>query len=125
MLAWIEAVVDGLGDAIGWLIVSAAAIVGEAGRRIWKLEKRTREATDDVQHLDDRVETVESRVLDVEEEVARTRRYLVGDKDDPSQPGLLDEVHGVKADVNRLDEKIDKNHQEMSQKLDRLIDGDD
>ena len=96
-LAAIEAIIDGVGDALGWLIVGVMVLIGDTYRRI-------KANADRIENLD---------------------RHITGDDDDPSQPGLLSEVHETKQRVSELGDKMDDQHRQTDQKLDQLLEEDD
>ena len=96
-LAAIDAIIDGVGDALGWLIVGVMVLIGDTYRRI-------KANADRIENLD---------------------RHITGDDDDPSQPGLLSEVHETKQRVSELGDKMDAQHRQTDQKLDQLLEEDD
>ena len=95
-LAAVEAFIDGVGDALGWLIVAVMLLIADTYRRI-------KSNTDRIDNLD---------------------RHITGDDDDPNSPGLLSEVHSTRERVDEMSDKMDNHHRRTDEKLDELIDND-
>ena len=95
-LAAVEAFIDGVGDALGWLIVAVMLLIGDTYRRI-------KTNADRIDNLD---------------------RHITGDDDDPNSPGLLSEVHSTRERVDEMNDKMDNHHRRTDEKLDELIDND-
>jgi hypothetical protein len=93
IIALIDALIDGLGNAIGWVIIGLMAFLAELYRRF---------------------KTLRSDVDDLE-------RYLTGDDDDPDSPGLLAKVEKVDDDLNDLKTETREQHRKTDSKLDRLL----
>lgn len=95
--AAIEATVGALGDVLAWLLIGLLALIADTYRRIKANEEQ-------IENLD---------------------RHITGDEDDPSQPGLLSEVHETRNRVDEMSEKMDQHHRRTDAKLDELLgDGD-
>ena len=95
-LSLFDAVVDGLGDAFGWIVVGILAFIADVYRRV-------RSNTDRIERLD---------------------RHITGDDDDPSQPGLLKEVPDTRQKVEQMSDEMKRNHERTDAKLDQLLDND-
>ena len=97
IVAAVEAVLDAVGDILAWLVIGVLALVADTYRRI----KANRES---IENLD---------------------RHITGDDDDPSQPGLLSEVHETRQRVDQMSDKMDRHHRQTDNKLDQLLEEDD
>lgn len=94
ILSLVDAVVDGIGNAFGWILIGVMAFILDVYRR------------------------VQSNA----EQIKELEKYLTGDENDPSQPGLLSEVADTRADIREVREKMDGYHRSTNRKLDRLLD---
>jgi hypothetical protein len=90
----IDAVVDGLGNLIGWVMIGIGAFLLDLYRRFKQLRN-------DVDDLD---------------------RYLTGDDADPDSPGLLEKVDCVNQNQKEMRNEMEQQHQETARKLDQIID---
>jgi hypothetical protein len=90
----VDAVIDGVGSFIGWILVGIGAFLVELYRRFRKLRQ-------DVDDLD---------------------RYLTGDDADPDSPGLLEKVDCVNENQQEMRDEMERQHEETARKLDQLID---
>jgi hypothetical protein len=95
-LSLIDALVDGFGNAVGWILIGILAFIADAYRRIRSNAAR-------IDNLD---------------------RYITGDEDDPETPGLLSEVSETRRDIRELRNQMDNHHRQTDRKLDRLLDND-
>lgn len=92
-LSVVDALIDGLGNAVGWILIGILAFFVDTYRRIIKNRK----------NIDD---------LD---------RYVTGDDDDPDAPGLLEKVDDVGSEVGELKTEMREQHRQTDRKLDRLL----
>jgi hypothetical protein len=92
----VDAVVDGVGNLIGWVMIGLGAFLLDLYRRFKKLR-------DDVDNLD---------------------RYLTGDDADPDSPGLLEKVDTVNRNQKEMRSEMEQQHEETARKLDQIIDDD-
>lgn len=93
----VEAAVSATGDILSWLVIGALALIADTYRRIKSNEEQ-------IENLD---------------------RHITGDEDDPSQPGLLSEVHETRNRVDEMSDKMDQHHRRTDAKLDELLNDDD
>jgi len=94
----LTAITQALGEFIGWgLIAVAGALVyifrqtSANERAIAELKEETKIEADPT-----RLEDHERRMGEQQKAIAELKQYFVGDPDDPSQPGLLSEIHDIK-----------------------------
>ena len=88
-----DALIDGLGNAVGWVLIGLLAFIADTYRRIRKNARR-------LNKLD---------------------RYVTGDTDDPDSPGLLQRVDDVGGEVNDMKDEMKAQHRQTDRKLDRLL----
>ena len=88
-----DALIDGLGNAVGWVLIGLLAFIADTYRRIRKNSRR-------LNKLD---------------------RYVTGDTDDPDSPGLLQRVDDVGGEVNEMKGEMKTQHRQTDRKLDRLL----
>jgi hypothetical protein len=93
----VDAVVDGVGNLIGWAMIGIGAFLVELYRRFRKLRS-------DVDDLD---------------------RYLTGDSSDPDSPGLLEKVDRCNSSLDEMKDEMETQHRETERKLNKLLDGRD
>jgi hypothetical protein len=90
----VDAVIDGVGNFVGWVIIGIGAFLVELYRRFRQLRR-------DVDALD---------------------RYITGDDKDPDSPGLLEKVDCVNQNQQEMRDEMERQHEETARKLDQLID---
>jgi len=95
-LSVVDAIVDGFGNAVGWILIGILAFLADTYRRILQNAK----------------------------EIDQLDTYLTGDDEDPSQPGLLSEVSETRQDIRELRNRMDDHHRQTERKLDQLLDSD-
>ena len=93
----VETVVSATGDILSWLVIGVFALIADTYRRIKANEEQ-------IENLD---------------------RHITGDEDDPSQPGLLSEVHETRNRVDEMSDKMDQHHRRTDAKLDELLNNDE
>lgn len=125
-MSLVDAILDGVGNFFGVILTAlggalSGAVIGTY-RRSKKNKQRSQENKDRVDSVENDVEDLDERVTDNEEDIERQRRYLIGDEDDPAAPGVLEELHEVKQDVSELDDKMDRNHHELRERLTEIDD---
>ena len=96
LLQVVDALIDGLGNLIGWILVGLVALIFDTYRRI-------RKNAEDINDLE---------------------RYVTGDDDDPGAPGLLETVDEVGDEVHDVKYEMREQHRQTDRKLDRLLNGD-
>lgn len=94
ILSVVDALVDGLGNAVGWILIGVMVFLADTYRRILQNAK----------------------------EIDQLDTYLTGDDEDPSQPGLLSEVSETRQDIRELRNRMDDHHRQTERKLDQLLD---
>lgn len=93
LLSIIDALIDGFGGALTWLLVGIITFFLDLYRRFKQLR-------DDVDDLD---------------------RYLTGDDSDPDAPGLLRKVEHIDSELGEMKDEMRDQHRTTDRKLDRLI----
>jgi hypothetical protein len=93
----IDAVLDGIGSLIGWIMIGIVAFLLDLYRRFKRLRS-------DVDDLD---------------------RYLTGDDSDPDSPGLLRKVDQCNEGLTEMKGQMREQHRETERKLNRLLNEDD
>ncbi|WP_323192403.1 hypothetical protein [Halostella sp. PRR32] len=126
MTGLFDALIDGAGNFIGALLVAPVAAAVEAGRRLRKHIKTNKDrSTENADRLDSVEQTVRQHDerLDRTEDVLETHALrLTGDDDDPTNPGALQSINNLAAQVDHLEEKVEENHSEVTESLDRITD---
>jgi len=93
VISAVDAVTSATGDLLVWIVIGVLTLIGDTYRRIKSNEQQIR-------NLD---------------------RHITGDDEDPSQPGLLSEVHETRIRVDELSDKMDEHHRRTDEKLDELL----
>ena len=122
MLSLVDALIDGLGNAVGFVFITGLGGIASVGVYLYTQTADNADRLGEVETELDLEGDGPTRLDRLEEGYEQQERYLLGDDADPSQPGILEELHEVKGDVQRLDEKVDEQHREVSSKLDRITD---
>jgi len=106
----VDAIVSGVGEFLGWVLIGLGSailsIAGYAVRQTHRNVQRIADLEDETEIRSDptRLEDHEQRMTRQQQDIADLKRYFTGDPDDPSQPGLLSEIHEIK---NRLEDGDD------------------
>jgi hypothetical protein len=105
----LSALIDGLGNFVGWLLITPAAAAAEAGRRLWRRTNDNADRVDDVEkHLElgadqTRLERHDARITQLEDMADHQQRALYGDPKDPEDAGMRGEVHDIHAALDDED----------------------
>jgi len=106
LIATIDAIVDGLGNAIGWVLITILGGGLWIVRQIISNKRSINDLIDETEIDDDptRLESHESRMERQQEHIAELKSYFIGDDNDPNNPGLLSEIHDIKQSLNDRDD---------------------
>ena len=109
IMASINALIDGLGNFIGWILASTIGTVATAVAWVIRQTIRNKDGIDEnersISDLEDeteisnnptRLESHEERMERQQNDIAELKGYFTGDSNDPNNPGLLSEVHDIK-----------------------------
>ncbi|WP_135535388.1 hypothetical protein [Halostella pelagica] len=122
----VDALIDGLGNFVGFVIIGPVAAAVEAARRLRKHIKTNKgRSTENADRLDSVEKTVQQHGdrLDRTEDVLETHTLrLTGDDDDPTNPGALESINNLAKQVDHLEEQVEENHSEVTESLDRITD---
>ncbi|AFH21532.1 hypothetical protein OSG_eHP3_00095 [environmental Halophage eHP-3] len=105
-----DVIAGGLGDFLGWILATlGGGILGVAAyavRQTYRNQQRINELETETRIGDDptRLEDHERRMTEQERHIRDLKEYFTGDPNDPSQPGLLSEIHEIK---QRLEDSDD------------------
>jgi hypothetical protein len=90
-------------DFASWILVSVAAGLAAGLKTWWAIQRRLRAIEEELNMSAD-----ESRVDVVEKKQSTHRRYLLGDPDDPSSPGVLSQMRDMDAKLDRIIEHVER-----------------
>jgi uncharacterized protein (DUF608 family) len=90
-----------------WVAVSIAAALAAAIKTWWAIQRRLRSIEDELNMGAD-----ESRFDIVEKKQDTHRRYLLGDPDDPSSPGVLARMRDMDSKLDRIIEHVEREDSE-------------
>jgi len=105
-----DVIAGGLGDFLGWVLAGLGsgilAVAGYAIKQTYRNQQRINDLENETKIRDDptRLEDHERRMSEQERHIRDLKEYFTGDPDDPSNPGLLSEIHEIK---NRLEDSDD------------------
>lgn len=123
-----DAIIDGLGNLVGFIVITPLAATGEALRRVNGRTKKNKERSKDNRARskgnESRLDAVEDTVEGHAELLKSQTLRLTGDDDDPNNPGLLETVHRMDQKTEKMDKKVDrvgKKVDGMDEKLDELV----
>ena len=103
-MSLVEPIVDGVGDAIGAVILVFVALLTLPARILWDNSKKGKEAHEHLE-LDgekSRLDELEAQKERLQTEIERNNIRWEGDPDDPSQPGALDQLHSIESKIDEI-----------------------
>jgi len=102
LMASIDALVDGLGNAVGWVLISILSAGAWLARQTVHNKRDINDLKDETKIAEDptRLESHEERMERQQNDIAELKGYFVGDDDDPNNPGLLSEIHDIKQSLD-------------------------
>jgi len=106
----VDAIVSGVGNFLGWVLIGLGSailsIAAYAVRQTYLNQRRIADLEDETEIRKDptRLEDHEHRMSEQERHIRDLKEYFTGDPDDPSNPGLLSEIHEIK---QQLEDKND------------------
>ncbi|AFH22144.1 hypothetical protein OSG_eHP18_00170 [environmental Halophage eHP-18] len=106
----VDAIVSGVGDFLGWVLIALGggilSIAGYAVKQTYDNQRRISDLEDETKIRNDptRLEDHEHRMSEQERHIRDLKEYFTGDPDDPSNPGLLSEIHEIKQQLEDRDD---------------------
>jgi hypothetical protein len=94
---------DALSDIIAWVVTVTGGLLAAGGKLVYGNRSRSRENAEELGTIDDgptRLDEHEERMREIEHQTARMERYFMGDPEDPTDEGLLQEVHDIHQTVH-------------------------
>jgi hypothetical protein len=93
------AIVDGVGNLVGWALIASAGSIIFLIRQTIRNQRRIDDLEEETEIRQDptRLEDHERRMSKQRQDIADLKQYFTGDPNDPSNPGLLSEIHDIKS----------------------------
>jgi uncharacterized SAM-binding protein YcdF (DUF218 family) len=92
-----------ISDFASWIAIGLATALAAALRTWWAIQRRLRKIEDELNMSSD-----ETRVDAVESVQAQHRRYLTGDPEDPTSPGVLSRMKEMDSKLDRIIEHVER-----------------
>jgi len=101
-----DAVLGALQDIFVWAVLTVGSGIAYLVRQTRKNQRAISELEDetDIQNDPTRLESHEQRMERQQQNISELKEYFVGDPDDPSNPGLLSEIHDIKKGLEKKDD---------------------
>jgi hypothetical protein len=90
-------------DFLAWVAAGLAGVFATVGKVVYGNRSRSRENAEEIDTLEggpSRLDEHEERMAKLEDQNDRLERYFVGDPNDPSDEGVLQEVHDIHEQVH-------------------------
>lgn len=107
ILAILDAVNSVLSDLAVWIVATALLWLAALARAWWRLQ---REVADIRSELD--MSADETRLDGIDSAIDRQDRYFLGDPNDPSDPGLLRQMHSMEQKLDRVLQAVEDDEDE-------------
>jgi hypothetical protein len=104
MLSLVE---NAVSDLASWILLSVAAALAAGVKTWWAIQRRLRAIEEELSMSSER-----TRVDVVESEQAKHRRYLTGDPDDPTSPGVLKRMRDMDSKLDRILKHVEREEED-------------
>jgi hypothetical protein len=107
VLPIIDAVNSALSDFAIWIITTTLLWLAALARAWWRLQREVADIRSELEMSAD-----ETRLDGIDSAIDRQDRYFLGDPNDPSDPGLLRQMHDLDQKLDRVLQAVEDDEDE-------------